>query len=690
MSISILDEIIFSLFSLIDMGILGDSLLFFIEKATGDSLRRRLSILEAGLLSVVLGCVYISLFLLVISPFHALSRGLVLIFTVANFSLFLYRHLHKIGIETKVTSITKYVPMVLVFIFVLVVRYQAVLGLYMSSGMDIFALSCYTESIMRAGGLNLFGTIQYGDVWFTYPSGYLGTVAFISVILDMSPEKTMTLLTPLFVSLIYVSLFALPWKAFHNYWMGMFSAVLFLLTYFPMMFVWGGDCLSVSTFIFLVFIMFLFSEGMSSMTNTVILGFTLGYALSVYPMLLLSVLGCILPLLLWTLAIRRHSALDRSFYMRRLGVIFLCALAVSAFTDIQIISAYLNTFNLLNVSNGNMSDIANEPLIPTIWQEMLSKEVFLNLPQAIPRLVDGLAKWFTYSVDRWSTFRSILLASLLYSAVLLFLRVIRNRRFKFGIRSFYAPVHMFLWFLFLFGLVEINPLGIFGFIYAGGYNVILSEFSQLTDRIIFMSTIPVVFFVGYILAIPLNQLRLRCNLRRQDGKTLITLRKQYLPSLVIGVVLLIYTVSSIVPSVYVGSYDYIATVRELSIINTDDYNLMLWMRDNLPRDVSVLVNPNEGGQLIPVIANIRIAFPKGINQGSKTYRYVVDRLINDPDDPSIRFAMEVLNVTYIYCGSGIWYSGLQHFDVSKISQSSSYELIKNIGNAWLFKVVFPQ
>ncbi len=113
---------------------------------------------------------------------------------------------------------------------------------------------------------------------------------------------------------------------------------------------------------------------------------------------------------------------------------------------------------------------------------------------------------------------------------------------------------------------------------------------------------------------------------------------------------------------------------------------MLWIRDNLPQNASILVNPGEGGQLIPVIANMRIAFPKGINQGSRTYQDLVNGLIKDPSDPNILEHMDVLNVRYIYCGSGIWYFRSQHFNVTKMLQSSNYQLMKNIGDAWVFQI----
>jgi len=123
----------------------------------------------------------------------------------------------------------------------------------------------------------------------------------------------------------------------------------------------------------------------------------------------------------------------------------------------------------------------------------------------------------------------------------------------------------------------------------------------------------------------------------------------------------------------------------LNVVDSDDYAVILWICNNLPENATILVHPEGAGQLIPVIADRRIIYPKGVNQLSKTYRYIIDQLIKEPNDPKLYELLKQLRVSHIYCDTDLW-KGAKPFDVQKMLSSNKYTLIFRFGNTYLFKI----
>ncbi len=103
----------------------------------------------------------------------------------------------------------------------------------------------------------------------------------------------------------------------------------------------------------------------------------------------------------------------------------------------------------------------------------------------------------------------------------------------------------------------------------------------------------------------------------------------------------------------IGGYNVYAVASQ------SDYELMLWMRDNINQASRVLVNRYDAGNFIPSVANRVAIYPFSGSHLSASYRKVVDNLhLGNLTSFEYDF-MERLNVTHIFIGSkaSFWWTG---------------------------------
>lgn len=127
-----------------------------------------------------------------------------------------------------------------------------------------------------------------------------------------------------------------------------------------------------------------------------------------------------------------------------------------------------------------------------------------------------------------------------------------------------------------------------------------------------------------------------------------------------------------------------------AVTTQDDYDLMLWMRHNLPHDSVVLVNPHEAGLFIPSVSHYKIVFPFGGSQLSGSYQTLVDllrkRILND----TTYELMQLHGIPYVYVGSGAthWWIGDVKWDHKPFLGNPNFKLVKNVGGAYLFELSY--
>jgi len=145
-----------------------------------------------------------------------------------------------------------------------------------------------------------------------------------------------------------------------------------------------------------------------------------------------------------------------------------------------------------------------------------------------------------------------------------------------------------------------------------------------------------------------------------------------------------------------GDVDYLTEQYNLFCVTSqDDYELMLWMQDELPINATILINPFDAGGFIPCISGHRVIFPFTGSRASASYEELVWHLLRNNLDITTCNLIRHFNVSHVFVGSqAVHILGPQTFIESSrwnprlLLGNPNFELIKNIGNAYLFAFTY--
>ena len=121
-----------------------------------------------------------------------------------------------------------------------------------------------------------------------------------------------------------------------------------------------------------------------------------------------------------------------------------------------------------------------------------------------------------------------------------------------------------------------------------------------------------------------------------------------------------------------------------SVTTEQDLQLILWIKDNLPGDATILVNTYQSGTFIPSIANRKVVFPPFASSYSASYQKLVALLEENKLNATTYNLMERFNITNIYAGS-TWSGGTHKWNPMLFLGNPNFKLKKNFGNAYLFQ-----
>lgn len=136
--------------------------------------------------------------------------------------------------------------------------------------------------------------------------------------------------------------------------------------------------------------------------------------------------------------------------------------------------------------------------------------------------------------------------------------------------------------------------------------------------------------------------------------------------------------------VLTGNYNVYAVTTQ------DDYDLMLWMRNGVPKDASILVNPFEAGLFIPSVSQKKIVYPFSAYHFSRGYSRLCYLLSSGILNSTTFAFLDSLNITNIYVGakkSNVQSQNVPNtkWDPNLFLGNPNFVLIKRFGNAYLFK-----
>jgi len=135
------------------------------------------------------------------------------------------------------------------------------------------------------------------------------------------------------------------------------------------------------------------------------------------------------------------------------------------------------------------------------------------------------------------------------------------------------------------------------------------------------------------------------------------------------------------PSLLVGSYGVFA------ITTYDDYELMHWMKENLPKSAAVLVNPFGSGLFIPSTSNHKIIFPNVASQRAFDYQKLVSLLEQNTLNLTAFELMQDYNITHIFVNphATYWWSANHAWEPELFLGNPNFQLAKKVGESYLFE-----
>jgi len=133
--------------------------------------------------------------------------------------------------------------------------------------------------------------------------------------------------------------------------------------------------------------------------------------------------------------------------------------------------------------------------------------------------------------------------------------------------------------------------------------------------------------------------------------------------------------------------------RTFAITTDDDYGLMLYMKDNLPRDSIILINPFEPGLFIPALSQKKAVYPLSAYHLSASYGISVMLLTKGMLNYEVFHYLQSQNITHVYIGSKSSpllkilrrNETLTKWDPLLFLGNPNFKLVKKIGGAYLFE-----
>jgi hypothetical protein len=708
--ISISESVLVSLLAALFLILLGKILRRYLLEGSLRRLTGSLTYLENSCVDLAIGVSFLVVIITIMTPFHLLNQLSVLIIVIATIiivirtwaskkniqKIFRMRILNPRNLSKRLLTSNSvvYILLTAIILITLLLRFQAINGQYAFSEMDIKADSLLTRAIIDQGGFTIFGTVKYGGSANWYFEGYNGIVAFFSLSFGLSPERTFTILGQLFAALVPLSLFVIGSSLFKDRRAGLFCALTAALSFFPMKFTWGGDAFIVGSFFLAIIIMVIFKSGISRST-TLSIGVLMGGLISIYPFQLVSLVAILVPYAIL-------KAVFNNVRVKCLSLIrnVLTIIAIASLISIYTISQTAISFNqnvLPNPSLGVAPDLLLKPYVlppASTWQIMLPKDLILELPASLPKVINAFSLWFDrgdVAIIPGSPVVSLVSLTSAFLALALVI-ALTNDNLRRRLRNNFSSGLICLvgWFIILFFVIQVNPLGLFPF------NI--SVLSQNTDRLIFMSAWPVEIYIGFGLFLSvvcmqylIQQTGLKIKIKKKKINKLRIISHAKAIGLILATLLVISYISISLNIIYDDSTyrfnEFRTDVANWSLLTGDDYALMLWMKSNIPSTAITFVSPADAGDFIPVITGLKIVYPWGYNDNSPFYQNIVNGLVSNPNNETLVQSLKILNVTYVYVGVKSYPPyNIQMFNATKFLNSNYYTLVASVGDASLFKV----
>jgi len=636
---------------------LGEPLRIFIRRFVG--LFRDLDLLQLLILDVYLGGFV--LYVIAIVPLHLFSSFVLYsttLMAIAIVFLFHRKALMRIlrSLKSGPRRPTFQGPhdletalVILIISFSIVIQILPLSNLIYGSVRDTAIHSLFTQVIIENGQIPL--TLRpYLAEGIVYPQGFTPMVAYAVLLFNYPPPEAVLYLTSFFNVLTVVGVYFLG-KTLSRYgkWkMGLSLAFVFaFVAAWPKYITWGSNAFVASFplyFVCLGFFPFLTKEKLSVtaiFTVGLLFGFLSVLHLQVYETLIISLF------VLWLhLAIKREKG-----WLARFG-----HFAAISFVSMLVLSPFLvRQFSFYPYQYHNVG-IPNDAALPT-FQPSLS-------------VVLTSINWLAENLSLDPLLKLCSFALVLVSILMI---VVFHRRnsiiqthglLKLGIATLLGQLLIPL-------LAAIAPsdlpfypqpimlyISIYFFIAALNYPFYRFFYSRLSKRILTKAT--------------------------ESGlKT-----RRLLVTAVSAMLLLGIYAPFLYRNIFLDVGGLYASYSVFGVTTEQDRQLIMWIKENVPKNATILINNFQSGTFIPSIANRKAVFPSFGSSGSISYQRLAASMERNTLNSATLDLMRRFNITDIYVGSGVssWENGIHHWDPLLFLGNPRFSTMKNFGNAYLFHV----
>lgn len=650
------------------IAIVGEPFRIVISRFTG--LFNDVDILQASVLDVYLGGFV--LYALALVPLHLFSSTVTLGITIVFglFSVFFHRRrirkametvkrdrafitLYRNYLSTHGKTLLEYGIIVALFLGGLWIQVVPLQNFMFGSIQDTSLHALFTQVIIENKNIPL--TMQpYLSEGIVYPQGAHVIYAYACYILGYSPPQTIFYLTALFQALVILGTYYLG-KALHSRLMGISFAFIFLVvSRWPQLITWGvqpyiaGFAFQFICFSLISMIMNgkLQVKGGQKALELLVIGLLLGYLAALHFTLYVIVMASAAVLVLVQILRKRVFSGLRQF---------LISFGVSLIPISLFIGRVLIWWGYPGHNIGLPSDVAISP-----WPAVnaFSWILFYQGISPYPIIVFLVIVLFTISLA--SIYRMRRQLAQTTSAV------------ELALSSMVASVALY----FLFNLQFVFPF----------LSMIFGETARPTISFL----ISLYFCVGIFNVSLYN--RIKQGFAKKIGAVLrpnkAVLMKATAIVLTLSILLLIYS-----PFLYylTKNDQFISETYAMRSVTThDDYELMLWMRDNLPKNAIILANVYESGTFIPSISHLKALYPFVASKDSASFQSLSNLMTQGTLNANAYDVMKQLGINYVYVGARALHLSERNYnwDAQVFLSNPNFNLTKRIGDAYLFEVLY--
>jgi hypothetical protein len=654
----LVDVILQLLFFMVCFSLLGEPWRLVVRRFV--DIFKNLDVLQALIIDIYLGGFL--LYVIAIIPLHLFSAYVLYAITSVStaFVLWFYRkrlrsvaqNLRsnlKISLRKRLIS-EPLLLIVLIFLFTLVVQILALNGFIFGSIRDTSMHSLFVQVLLENKQIPM--TLQpYLSEGIVYPQGFTPMVAYSVLVSNYSPPQAVFYLTAFFNAFTILGVYFLgkTLSLSKKGYAGLSLAFVFaFFACWPKYITWGSNAFIASLplfFVCLSLIPFLTEEKLKPGTILAI-GFLFGYLAVLHLEVYEALIASLFVLWLYT-AIKRHEGA----WKRLLNL----ALIVSS--SLIILSPFLYRELIWYHYPYHNIGVASDAQMP-IAQSTLSF-IQTNVVWLLNNLASNM---------------SLIIASLVLFlvSILVAVRFRKNKLFDGASWLVKLGVAMLLGesIILILATVDYGNLPLYG-------NPVLLYF-------------PVYFFIAaanfYLFYLFSSYLSRRILAKTDETK----LKSRKLLVSAISFMLLIGIYSPFLyQSIFLDVRQIHGSYAVFAVTTEQDLQLMLWIKANLAKNATILVNNYQSGTFIPSLANRKVIYPGDFASSySVSYQELETLLEKNSLNETAVDLMKHFNITDIYVGSGVSaYDDWEHqWNPELFLDNQNFKLVKNFGDAYLFQV----